>query len=200
MSARLDLMKLHKAEYATPKTPAFVNVARGKYLACDGEGAPNGPSFAEAVGALYGVAYTIKMRKKREGSDYGVAPLEALWWSADPGKPMPDAPADWRWKAVIRLPDFITLVDLELAVAELERKGRGEAARRVLLEELEEGDCVQMLHVGPYSAEPATIEAMNGFVAAHGRTLRGRHHEIYLSDPRRVPPERLRTILRLPVE
>lgn len=199
MSGKLDLVKTHKAEYATPKSPAFVKVTRAKYLAYEGVGEPNGPGFAEAIGALYGAAYTIKMRKKGEGSDYGVAPLEAIWWSSNPGETMPSTAEGWRWVALIRTPDFVSDADLELARAELERKGRGEAVKRVHLKELDEGECVQMLHVGPYSAEPATIEAMHGFVTAQGRTVHGRHHEIYLSDPRRVPPERLRTILRLPL-
>jgi len=200
MPGKLDVVKAHKAEYATPKAPALVTVAPAQYLAIDGEGDPNGPVFAEAIGALYGMAYTIKMRKKGEGSDYTVAPLEALWWpsqatGAFPVKPDPG----WRWTALIRTPDFISAADVELAAAELERKGKGTAARRVRLQPLGEGECVQMLHVGPYSAEPATVAAMHAFAAAQGRELRGRHHEIYLSDPRRVPPERLRTILRQPV-
>ena len=140
------------------------------------------------------------MRRKREGSDYTVAPLEALWWpspatGAFPVKPDPS----WRWTALIRTPELVGPADLETAAAELERKGKGGAAARVRLQALDEGECVQMLHVGPYSTEPATVEAMHAFAAARGRELRGRHHEIYLSDPRRVPPERLKTILRQPV-
>ncbi len=201
MLQKLNLVKAHKAEYVTPLTPTLVHVGPALYLAVDGEGNPNGPGFEEAVGALYGVAYTIKMRKKREGTEYAVAPLEGLWWAADltkvvPGKPDPS----WRWTALIRTPDFIADEDLELAQAELEwKKKGGPALRCVRLERLEEGDCVQMLHVGPYATEPATGSAMHGFAAAQGRTLRGRHHEIYMSDPRRTPPERLKTILRQPV-
>ncbi|HEX9108433.1 MAG TPA: GyrI-like domain-containing protein, partial [Longimicrobiales bacterium] len=104
-----------------------------------------------------------------------------------------------RWTALIRTPDFVTDEDLQSAVAELKRKGKGPAVERVRLQRLEEGECVQVLHVGPYSAEPPTIEALHAFAAQQGRTLSGRHHEIYLSDPRRVPPERLKTILRQPV-
>jgi hypothetical protein len=201
MPEKLDLFKAHKAEYAMPGAPALVTVGPATYLAIDGAGDPNGPAFAEAMGALYGMAWTIKMTKKfGEGVEYKVAPLEGLWWRAS-GQPIAAGmPADdWRWTALIRTPEFITPADLQRAVAELERKGKAPGAERVRLEQLEEGDCVQVLHVGPYSAETATIAAMHAFAAAQGRELRGRHHEIYLSDPRRVPPERLRTIIRQPV-
>ncbi len=201
MPAKLDLFQQHKADYAMPKTPALVTVGPATYLAIDGAGDPNGPGFAEAVGALYGMAWTIKMRKKfDEGVEYKVAPLEALWWRAGGDPIVAGGPApDWRWTALIRTPEFICVGDLETAAAELKRKGKAPGAERVRLELLAEGDCVQVLHIGPYSAETATIEAMHAFAAAQGRTLRGRHHEIYLSDPRRVPPERLRTIIRQPV-
>ncbi len=201
MLQKLNLVKAHKAEYVTPLEPRLVHVGPAQYLAVDGEGNPNGPGFQEAVGALYGVAYTIKMRKKREGTEYAVAPLEGLWWASDLTKVVPGQPAaDWRWTALIRTPDFIEDEDLALAVAELQRKKKGgPALARVRLERLEEGDCVQMLHVGPYATEPSTVSAMHEFAAAQGRELRGRHHEIYMSDPRRTPPERLKTILRQPV-
>lgn len=201
MPEKLDLFKAHKAEYAMPKQPAMVTIGPATYLAIDGEGDPNGPGFAEAMGGLYAMAWTIKMTKKfGEGVEYKVAPLEGLWWRAG-GEPIQGGgpAADWRWTALVRTPDFITEADLQHARAETARKGKSPAAQRVRLELLEEGDCVQVLHVGPYSAETATIEAMHAFAAAQGRTLRGRHHEIYLSDPRRVPPERLRTIIRQPV-
>ncbi len=107
---------------------------------------------------------------------------------------------EWRWRALIRTPDFIAAPDVESAVAELERKGKaGGAVRRVQLQRLEEGECVQMLHVGPYASESTTIAAMHAFAAASGRKVCGHHHEIYLSDPRRVPPERIKTILRQPL-
>ncbi len=201
MLQKLNLVQAHKADYVQPRAPALVHIGPARYLAVDGAGDPNGPGFEEAVGALYGVAYTIKMRKKRDGTDYAVAPLEGLWWAADLTKVVPGRPdPEWRWTALIRTPDFVEAEDLERAVAELERKKKGgPALQRVRLERLEEGDCVQMLHVGPYATEPATVAAMHAFAAAQGRELRGRHHEIYLSDPRRTAPERMKTILRQPL-
>jgi hypothetical protein len=199
MTAKLDVFKANRAEYATPRSPVLLRVAPAQYLAFDGEGDPNGPAFAEAIGALYSMAYTIKMRKKREGADYKVAPLEGLWWSGEGDEFPPPAPGDWHWTALIRTPELVGPGDLETAASELERKGKGGAVRRVRLERLEEGECVQVLHVGPYSAELPTIAAMKEFARSRGLHRRGHHHEIYLSDPRRVPPERLRTILRQPV-
>ncbi len=201
MLQKLNLVQAHRDEYAQPTAPTLVHVGPAQYLAVDGEGDPNGPGFQEAVGALYGAAYTIKMRKKRDGTDYAVAPLEGLWPpSAGLAPGLAEAKAGWSWTALIRTPDFVEAEDLERAVAELERKKKGgPALRRVRLQRIEEGDCVQMLHVGPYATEPATVAAMHAFAQAQGRELRGRHHEIYLSDPRRTAPERLKTILRQPV-
>lgn len=200
MPAKLDIVKANKADYSQPRKPVLLTVAAAQYLAYDGEGDPNGPGFAEGIGALYGVAWTIKMRKKKEGAEYTVAPLEGLWWTPDQSPLTVGSPkASFRWTALIRTPDFITAADVEAAVSELLRKGKPESVRRVRLERLEEGECVQVLHVGPYSAEAPTIEGLHAFAAAQGRELRGRHHEIYMSDPRRVPPERLKTIIRQPV-
>jgi hypothetical protein len=192
VSEKIDLYKLHKAEYAAPKTPALVQVKRAKYLAVEGCGEPGGPEFQDRVEALYGAAFTIKMAKKLAGRDYKVCGLEGLWWDMD--KPR----AEWKWKLVIRTPDFITARDLAAAVAKLAAKGKkgGECVR---LETIAEGRCVQALHVGPYVEEDRTMKRMCDFAAAQGVALRGPHHEIYLSDPRRVSPERLRTILRCPV-
>ena len=196
---KIDVVKAHRAEYAQPKSPVLLRIEPAQYLAHEGEGDPNGPGFAEAIGALYGAAFTIKMRKKREGTDYTVAPLEALWWTPGDSPFLPGSKYSWRWTALIRTPELVTAGDLEIALAELERKGKGPAVQGVRLQRLEEGECVQVLHLGPYSAEPPSIEALHAFAAQQGRTLTGRHHEIYLSDPRRVPPERLKTILRQPV-
>lgn len=139
---KVDLYKLHKADYAAPKKPVLLEVAPARYLGIDGEGKPGGEEFQARVGALYGAAFTIKMTRKFAGKgDYAVCKLEGL----------------------------------------------------------DEGQCVQMLHLGPFDAERETIAVMRAFMDEEGLTRRGLHHEIYLSDPRRVAPERLRTILRLPV-
>jgi hypothetical protein len=140
-------------------------------------------------------------RKFAGGQDYKVCQLEGLWWADGSSADFTAVPRDqWRWKLLIRVPDFIGQADLDQAKAALRDKGKPPAFESVRLETIEEGPCVQMLHVGPYAEEPATLALMRQFAAAGGLEFRGPHHEIYLSDPRRVPPERLRTILRMPVE
>jgi hypothetical protein len=196
---KLDLYKELKSEYVTPTTPAIVKTGKGKYLTVIGEGDPNGEIFQRAIAALYSVAYTIKMAKKFHGGvDYKVCALEGLWDIVEDGETIADRNR-WRWKLMIRVPDFIHATDLRAATKQLIEKGKPEDVRAVQLEALKEGPCVQVLHVGPYSEEGPTIERMREFAASKGLEFRGLHHEIYLSDPRRTKPERLRTILRCPV-
>jgi hypothetical protein len=197
---KIDLYKQHKAEYAASRKPALVNIRKGCYLAIEGQGAPGTDTFTASIGALYGVAFTVKMTRKFSGrQDYTVCKLEAQWWS-DGERDFAASPKQaWRWRLLIRTPDFITQKDVETAVAVLRKRGKGEGAARVRLESLSEGNCVQMLHIGPYEREQETIESMRAFVASKALSFQGRHHEIYLSDPRRVAPERLKTILRTPV-
>jgi hypothetical protein len=197
MTTKLDLCKLHKAEYAAPRQPALVQTKPAWYLAIDGQGAPGGVRFTACIGALYGAAFTIKMTHKFAGKqDYAVGKLEGQWFF-DCG---PDAiPKDeWKWKLLIRTPDFISQKDLKTAVGAMLKRGKSPEAGEVKLETIDEGLCVQMLHLGPYEKEEETVALMRRFAEAGGMRLIGPHHEIYLSDPRRVPPERLKTILRLP--
>ena len=197
MADKLDLLKLHKADYASPKKPVMLDIAPARYLAIDGRGAPGGDEFQTALGALYGMAFTLKMtRKFGGGQDYAVCKLEAQWTDTGDGT----APRnEWCWKMMIRTPEFVEPAELKLAAARLSEKGKGEGAERVELLSIEEGRCVQVLHVGPYEDEGRSIEGLRVFAAEQGHEFHGHHHEIYLSDPRRVPPERLRTILRQPV-
>ena len=199
-NAKLDLYKVHKAEYVTPKQPVLIQTQRAKYLELTGRGAPAGESFQKAVGALYNVAYTLKMAKKFAGQDYKVCNLEGLWWGAKEAEDFALQPPDtWNWKLLIRVPDFISPKDLKDTIGALKEKGKPPEIANVKLETLAEGQCVQMLHVGPYGNECETISKMIALAEEKGLSCHGLHHEIYLSDPRRVPPERLRTILRLPV-
>jgi hypothetical protein len=199
-SMKLDLYKVHKFEYVTPKKPVLVNVKPAQYLSIEGKGEPGGEVFHKMVGALYGIAYTVKMTKKFAGKDYKVCQLEGLWWGS--GKEtdfLKNLPKTWNWKLLVRVPGFIKAKDVQDAVKKLKEKGKGAGADKVKLETIQEGQCVQMLHVGPYNQEQGTITQMMDFVREKGLACHGRHHEIYLSDPRRVPTSRLRTILRHPV-
>jgi hypothetical protein len=199
---KIDLFKLHKDQYVASKQPQFVEIPEARYLAVSGRGEPGGEEFAAKIGALYGVAYTVKMTRKFAGKqDYTVCKLEGQWWVD--GERQNFAATDrkqWNWKLLIRTPDFVRDEELNEAVTTLLQKGKEQEVRQVGFESFAEGTCVQMLHVGPYDSEPETILKMQAFAEEQGMELRGRHHEIYLSDPRRVPPERLKTILRHPVK
>lgn len=202
MTDKLNLFKdLGKTDYAQPKAPRRVVTTPGTYLAIEGRGEPGGESFGSRVGALYAMAYTVKMtRKFAGGRDYVVGKLEAIWWTGG-GKPLDEvAKEGWCWKLLIRIPDFVEQAELDRAAETLLDKGKDPEVKDVKRETLHEGPCVQMLHVGPYENEGETIGLMMAFANAEGLAPHGRHHEIYLSDPRRVPPDRLKTILRMPVQ
>ena len=200
-SDKLDLFKLNKLDYAAPKQPKLVTIAKAKYLAIEGDGPPGSEAFQTKVGALYAGAYTIKFSSKAAGRDFTVCKLEGIYW-AD-GKPIGDhsnaPPDDLRWKLMIRVPDFIGKRDLKAAVDTIREKATNPEIDNLELEQIREGKCIQLLHVGPYEEERSSVERMTDFASEQGFEITGRHHEIYLSDPRRVEPARLRTILRLPV-
>jgi hypothetical protein len=199
--SKVDLFKqLRMTEYAPFKKPTLVEVGEGAYLTVAGAGDPGGDEFERKVGALYGIAYTVKMQRKFSGGrDYVIGKLEGLWWS-DEGPDLKNIPKErWRWKLMIRTPDFVAATELETAATKLVEKGKDPEVRNVRLEAFREGPCMQMLHVGPFENEWATISAMLDHAHGLGYEPHGRHHEIYISDPRRVPPERLKTILRMPV-
>jgi hypothetical protein len=197
---KLELYKVHSAGHAASKAQTLVEVKPAKYLAITGKGAPASAEFQDAISALYGAAFTIKMGKKQAGKDYQVCGLEGLWWGSQKDIDFVSQPPEtWNWKLLIRVPEFVKEADLRKAISALKEKGKSAEVAQVKLESIDEGRCVQMLHVGPYSEESKTIAQMRDFAQAKGLTCQGHHHEIYLSDPRRVPPERLRTILRQPV-
>lgn len=197
---KLDLYKKHKSDYVTPKTPQLVTIKPANYLTIAGKGEPGGEAFQAKLGGLYGAAYTLKFTSKALGRDYGVCKLEGLWWGRRKiGDFSKEPMSTWNWKLVIRTPDFLKKKDLAEAVKALKEKGKSPEVAEVELETLKEGRCVQVLHVGPYSEEGRSMAAMSSFVAENGLKFNGIHHEIYLSDPRRVAPERLKTILRMPV-
>ncbi|KPK37831.1 MAG: hypothetical protein AMJ65_13705 [Phycisphaerae bacterium SG8_4] len=198
---KIDLYKLHKDQYVAPKRPQLVDIETAEYLAISGRGEPGGEEFVAKVGALYGTAYTIKMTRKFTGEqDYGICKLQCQWWFDDERQDFSSAPKEhWNWKLLIRTPDFVRDNELAEAAKKLLEKGKEPEVQQVGLESLTEGLCVQMLHVGPYDQEHETISKMVAFAEQQGLEFCERHHEIYLSDPRRVPPERLKTILRHPV-
>ncbi|MGI5875150.1 MAG: GyrI-like domain-containing protein [Bacillota bacterium] len=204
-----DYKKEYKEFYLPPKKPGIVTVPPLNYIAVRGEGDPNAEdgAYQRAISMLYTVAYSVKMSKKGgpeiEGYfDFVVPPLEGFWWqegtdSADLGRK-----EDFRWISLIRLPDFVGEEDFKTVVAAAERKKKMDLSEVEFLR-FDEGLCVQCMHLGAYDDEPATIEAMRRFAEDAGFVFdlgAGRfHHEIYLSDARRVPPEKRKTVIRYPI-
>lgn len=201
-----DLRRLRAAAYEATVTPRIVELAPTDALVVEGRGAPEGPAFQEAVGVLYAVAWSLQCALQAAGRDFQVPPLEGLWWSDVDLRRLDDPHAlwrlprsSWRWKLLLPLPDGTTPAEVRQVREQLCAKRGDSLPERVRVERVEEGRCVQALHVGPYAAEPETVRRMVAHARERGLQPCGFHHEIYLSDPRTVPPEKLRTILRLAV-
>lgn len=205
---KLDFKKADKVLYAAkPGVWSEVDVPELCFLAIDGQGDPNGPGYAAALGALYPMAYGVKFAMKGEGQDFVVPPLEALWWADDPHAYVTGERTEWQWRAMLRMPDYAIDATVEqvreTVLAKQAKKQDGASPERigaVRFLRFTEGRCLQRLHVGPYTDEaPVLAELHDRVMPERGLTFGGEHHEIYLSDPRRVAPERLKTILRQPV-
>jgi hypothetical protein len=181
----------------------LVDVPPMQFLMIDGQGDPNtAAEYSDALESLYPLAYTLKFMSKRElDRDYAVPPLEGLWWAADMEVFTVRADRDaWQWTMMMMTPEWITQEQFERAVAEVRRKKNPAALDKMRLETFHEGLSVQIMHIGPYSAEGPTIARLHGeFLPQNGLVETGKHHEIYLGDPRRSAPEKLKTILRQPV-
>ena len=198
---KIDLKKQLKPLYtASPKAATLVVAPPLRFLMVNGFGDPNlNPDFQTGIEALYTASYTLKfMLKQAQGLDYVVPPLEGLWWMlmADFDLERRD---DWRWTLMIPQPEEVRRELLDQAVVAAKKKKPLPALEKLRLEIYDEGRAAQILHVGPYSEEMATIDRLHAFIKEQGFHLCGKHHEIYLSDPRRTAPEKLKTILRQPV-
>ena len=210
---KLDLKKDLKAFYMpSAKKVSFIEVPRFQFLMIDGAIEPGqepgtSPSYHESMEAIYSAAYTLKfMYKKRENDpiDYPVMPLEGLWTVRD-GKFDIHIKDNWDFTSMIMVPDLVTQSDFNAALEQLKKKkGDLPAFDRLRLDTFEEGPCVQVMHIGPYSTEPATLDRMRAFMQENGYQdqvgLGGKQHEIYIGDPRRAAPEKLKTVLRHPVK
>lgn len=201
-----DYKKEYKEFYAPKKKPELVEVPEMKFIAVRGKGDPNEEdgAYKEAIGLLYGIAFTIKMSKRGDHKidgyfDYVVPPLEGFWWQNGVMGVDYSRKEDFCWMSVIRLPDFVTENDFRWAVDEAQRKKKQDYSKVEFLT-IREGLCVQCMHIGAYDDEPATVAIMDQFIREQGYendfSEMRRHHEIYLSDARRVAPEKLRTVIR----
>ncbi len=204
-----DYKKEYKEYYMPKAKPELVTVPRMNYIAVRGSGDPNveGGEYKESMGLLYGIAFTIKMSKmgghKIEGYfDYVVPPLEGFWWQEGVEGIDYSHKEDFRWISMIRLPDFVTEEEFRWAVSEAEKKKKQDFSKVEFLS-VEEGLCIQCMHIGDYDDEPTTVALMDRYLAENGYendfSPERMHHEIYLSDARRVAPERRKTVIRHPV-
>ena len=204
-----DFKKEYKEFYMPKNKPGIVSVPGMNYIAVRGHGDPNveGGEYKQAIELLYGIAYTIKMSKKGDHQiegyfDYVVPPLEGFWWQEGVEGVDYAHKENFHWISVIRLPDFVTREDFDWAVKEAEKKKKTDFSKVEFLT-YDEGLCVQCMHIGPYDDEPATVELMHAFMEEQGYVLdindRRLHHEIYLSDARKVAPEKLKTVIRHPI-
>lgn len=205
-----DYKKEYKEFYMPKDKPGIIEVPPMNYIAVRGKGDPNveGSEYKQSIGLLYAIAFTIKMSKKGDHQiagyfDYVVPPLEGFWWQEDTEEIDYAHKEDFQFISVIRLPDFVTKDDFDWAIAEAAAKKKTDFSKVEFLT-YAEGLCVQCMHIGPYDDEPATIQKMHAFMTAQGYALditaSRLHHEIYLSDARKVDPSRLKTVIRHPVK
>ena len=198
---KVDLKKELKQLYQpSAKEVLAVEVPPFQFLMIDGEGDPNtSAAYAEAVEALFSVSYTVKfMVKKAASVDYGVMPLEGLWWADDLSVFAPGDKSKWKWTMMIMQPSFVPSSTIDAALGDVRKKKASSAVDRLRFTTFAEGSCAQVLHVGPFSTEGPTIERVHAFIDAR-TARRGKHHEIYLSDIRRADPAKWRTIIRQPM-
>ena len=200
VNAKLDLIKEYKTYYTATRKPELFEFGEVQYLAIEGVGEAAGKEFNAKIEALYPLAYAVKNITKKSGNDFAVPKLEGLWW-VETEKPFHMIPReDWHWQLLIRMPNFVTLDMVEQARIKVYEKKKNDLINEISFEKINEGSSVQIMHIGPYSTEPETIEVMHNFIKDNNLAPNGLHHEIYISDPRRVAPEKMKTILRQPVK
>ena len=200
---KIDVRKRLSSLYrVSHKEVVEVDVPPLRYLMIDGAGDPNtSPDYARAVEALFSVSYTTKFAVKKSGLgiDYGVMPLEGLWWADDWSVFTANDRGAWKWTMMILQPDFVPEEMIRRAIGNVAEKKKLPAVERLRLEEFHEGRSAQLLHIGPFTEEGPTIQRVHDFIDARS-ARRGKHHEIYLSDIRRAAPEKWKTIIRQPME
>ncbi len=207
MERKIDYKKEYKDLYCPNTRPQEITVPPIDFIAIEGSGDPNSDRFQKAVALLYGISYTIKMSKMKgnqpEGYfEYVVPPLEGLWW-IEGGRFDFNKRDNWRWDLLIRQPEFVTRKVFDAACEAYRNKEKGADLSGLRFVKFDEGLCVQILHVGPYATEPESVAKMEAYMEERGLVDRlgegGKHHEIYMSDPRKGKPEAMKTVIRHPV-
>lgn len=200
---KIDFKKEFKELYnPTSKEVQIVTVPKLNYLMIDGSGDPNtSQEYKDAIEALFSVSYALKFMIKKEisGVDYGVMPLEGLWWTDNIEEFSMENKGIWKWTSLIMQPDFIEKDLVDRAIEEVKKKKKLASISKVRFKSITEGLVAQIMHIGPYSEEKPTVEKLHNYIESNGYDKTGIHHEIYISDVRRTAPERLKTIIRQPI-
>lgn len=200
--SKIDYKKELKEFYRpSAKKVTEVDVPEMNFLMVDGSGAPESAEYKEAIEALYSVSYTLKfMIKKGDiGIDYGVLPLEGLWWADDMSDFINDNKSNWIWTMMIMQPELVSKDLVQAAIDQVKAKKNLPAIDKLRFESFKEGKCAQTLHIGPFSEEGPTVERVHSYIEECGSSLTGKHHEIYLTDIRRAAPENWKTVIRQPM-
>lgn len=199
--AKMDFKKEYKSLYTAPDAPVLVDVPPLTYLMIDGQGDPNtAPIYSESVGTLYKLAYAIRFLMRDEYDlDFGVMPLEGLWWVANMNEFSYSDKSNWYWTMLIMQPPAVTAEIVDAARENVAKKHNPPLLPQVRFGDLVEDRAAQVMHHGPYADEKPTIDRLHAFIASQGLSPHLKHHEIYLKDPTRCAPEKLLTILRHPV-
>ncbi|NML20812.1 hypothetical protein HHL16_08000 [Pseudoflavitalea sp. G-6-1-2] len=205
---KTDLVKLYKDYYTAKSNPQVLELPPAQYLSITGIGDPSDAAFIENIQALYTTAYAVKFFYKAGGKDFTVSKLEGLWHfdlKKYEGISMDEAPlkiprSEWSYRLLIRMPDYVLQSAVEGMLGEIADRKENPLVKKVEWFTLHEGKCAQVLHTGPFSEEPKTLQKLSAFMQEKGLQHNGLHHEIYLSDFRRTAPEKLKTILREPVK
>ena len=199
---KIDYKKELKHLYrSTTKKVEVVEVPKMNFLMIDGDGGPNHPTFQNAIEVLFPLSYTLKFMIKKSdiGIDYGVLPLEGLWWADDISSFIKDKKDDWKWTLMIMQPELITNEMVVEAVNQVRVKKNPTSLPLVRFESINEGKVAQIMHIGPFSEEGPTVQKLHSFIKDSGKKIIGKHHEVYLSDIRRAAPEKWKTIIRQPM-
>ncbi len=199
---KIDFKKELKNLYnPSAKEVSIVEVPDMNFLMVDGEGSPASLQYIASLEAIYPVAYALKfIVKKAQGVDYGVMPLEGLWWMDDMTQFSVERKNEWKWLSMIMQPKYVTEADFKAAIEQVNKKKAPEALDKVRFECFHEGKAAQIMHIGPFSTEAANIQKIHAAIKASGHELSGKHHEIYLNNPAKTAPEKLKTVLRQPMK
>lgn len=195
----LDFVKQDRDYYNAKEKPELIEIGRNRYLSIDGRGKPDQEPFQTAIGALYTELYSLKFFYKIQGKLFKVPKLENLWW-VDEGEDITELPLEqWRWKLMLRIPDYVTLDQVRKIAGELHVKGKLSKTFDFQIESIEEGKCVHVMHIGPYENVDDAYKKVDKHMMGLGLSRNGPYHEIYISDPTKTEPEKLKTIIRVPV-